>query len=440
MPRTYARTRDPAPDDGDRLLVGGTPAPAEKRVRRRTTADPTTAGLATAGLAAPGLAHSGAGGADIAANSVARSASPSRGAGGRAPLDALRRSAARPAASASTAPVIRRQLITLRDGRTIQTAELKLKELRQIQQLYPDSSAEIQQAIDAEDFKRTRFRRMDPDSDGESDEDDLVLDPSESYYYRTMRVDEQPQTHGLRPPDGFDPTLTARQHVTSGTRAKTKSQFVSGTHSMGVSGAWASQTTGYVAKFQAPPSGQFHDLTTTQGQRDTGLTGTGLNAAKSSQEVLIGNGGTGVPPEYITSIWHAQEMDVQTYRDEGGSGSTPTEKRFSTRAQATKKPKPIRMTKIYDRDESSARRLAQARRRWDSLAGDLAAQANAQYGDTMGFDLMDADDVASLLEEIVESPHTLDYISNDDELANYLAEIDAAGYRFIEHMIATWSA
>ena len=358
-------------------------------------------------------------------------------------LAALRAGADPVPRSVGGGSIIRRRNIVLKDGRSITTDDLKLKELRALQRFHPDDSNAIQAAIDAGEYRTTRARKLHNLSEGESDEENAIYDPRNRSYFRAVREEEEPEIEGLKPPVGFDPNISARAHVTAGTKAKKKSRFVSASHSMKVSGAWGAESSGKVAKFevpwdlQEPGSTEFFDLMSDRGVSGTGLVGTGLNAAKASQEILVGGG---VGPEYIQAMYEVGNMDVTDYQREGGSGATAEEKRFRTRTKTTKPPKPVKMTKVYDRDETSAALLGEAQEYWDATIEDLVNQTNLQFADTIDFTLVDEDDVAEFFTDQanVDSPYVLDYIQNDDAYDDYVAEMDTAARLFVNHMANTW--
>ena len=76
-----------------------------------------------------------------------------------------------------------------------------------------------------------RVKKIDPDSDGESDNEDP------SILYRALRPEENPFIHGLNTPDGAI-QKTPRAHISAGTRAKTKSMWVSASRSIKTPSAW----------------------------------------------------------------------------------------------------------------------------------------------------------------------------------------------------------
>jgi hypothetical protein len=325
--------------------------------------------------------------------------------------------------------VIRRRTIELANGVSIDTDSLKAKELRRLATLHPDAAEQIQAALDAGEFRTSRVRKKHNLSDGESEEDQPVYTPSDRSYFRSLREEEQPEIHGLRPPRGHDSTITARAHVTAGTKARVKSQYVSASHSMRVSGAWGASDGSRIAKFQAPEGSDFYDLMDPTDQGRVGLTGTGLNAAKGSQEVLIGGG---LGPEYVQAIYTAEQMSVGDYKAAGGAGSSESEARFRTRTVATGNPRPVKMRKIYDREKSSEARLRRARDYWDIEIADTVEQVNDQFSHVEDFQPVDAYDVTEFLTDYLrdqagaEEPYRLDYISNDNEYDQYITVINAA--------------
>src|SRR4051812_5637340 len=383
---------------GRRRLPASEGQPAEQ-----TSAEHVPAPVSTPALA--GLALGTAPAAGPPASGTAPAAGPPASG---APLAALRRHS----------ETFRRRAIDLGDGKSIVTEELKAKELRRLQQLYPKSAEAIQAALDAGEYRVTRARKKHNLSDGESEEDEAVYSPSDRSYFRSLREEEEPEIGGLRPPVGHDPSISARAHVTAGSKAKVKSKYVSASHSMRVSGAWGASDGSRVAKFQVPPDADFHDLMDEEVQEQVGLKGTGLNAAKSSQEVLVGDG---VPPEYVQAIYSAERTSVADYQGAGGAGASGSDFRFRSRTVVDKPPHPVKMRKVYDREEASEKRLQKARDYWDAEVANIVEQVNAQFADGDGFEPVDASEVAEYLtdhlpaEERTEDPYTLDYISNDEE-------------------------
>jgi hypothetical protein len=325
--------------------------------------------------------------------------------------------------------VRRRRIVLTSNKKQIRTEELKRKELLALQDQHPEDRAQIQAAIDAGEFRETRVRKKHPLSEGESDEDSPVYERSQRSYFRALREDERPLEQGVRPPADHDATITARAHVTAGSRAKTKSPYVSASHSKTVASAWAAKYSKVVAQLETPDDpANFHDLMDPEAADSLGLKATGLNAAKGSQEVLI-RGGVG--PEYVKALYSAEPMASEDYERAGPSRRGSDEFRFRSRTITKDKadPDPVRVTKTYDREEMSEQLLAQVRKHWDSSI-DRAVQAHNAGADA---EQVDADDVADFLsgQAGTEDPNGLDYIQNDAHMRAYLAEIDDAIAAFL---------
>ncbi len=183
-----------------------------------------------------------------------------------------------------------------------------------------------------------RTRALHHLSDGESDSE------NPNVLYRSLRRDEDPR-RGLRPPEGYDPNLTASQHITAGSRAKTKSEFVSATRSAKVASAWASEggPGGRVARFNKPLDRESYDLTNPYEAARVFPTGKGssLNTAKASQEVVIRGG---VPPENITGVWDAHRVPMSQYAEASADTVPGFERKSRSRSKATNTPHPVVLT------------------------------------------------------------------------------------------------
>jgi hypothetical protein len=156
-----------------------------------------------------------------------------------------------------------------------------------------------------------RSRARDDLSEGESENED------EDILFRSLRAEEDPFEHGLLPPEGHDPDITAKAHVSAGSRAKRKSPWVSLSRSRKVAAAWASENRGgRVAKVRIPKelreSGNVLDLTDPEQAKSVfpTLKGSTYNTAKSSQEVLV-KGGLG--KEHVLDVLRARKLSVKEY-------------------------------------------------------------------------------------------------------------------------------
>lgn len=137
-----------------------------------------------------------------------------------------------------------------------------------------------------EDTPRSRKRHH--LSDGESDSEDP------SVLYRALRPEEDPEREGLQPPEGFDPDITHRQHITSGTGAKIKSPWISFSRSKKVAASWSTEKggTGRIVKTRRPKDRTAFpsfDLTNREEAREVfpALKGSSYNTALASQEVVV---------------------------------------------------------------------------------------------------------------------------------------------------------
>lgn len=168
-----------------------------------------------------------------------------------------------------------------------------------------------------------RWRAMDSDSEGDSDNDNpLVL-------YRALRPDEEDvRTTGIQPRPGYDPDKTLSQHITSGSRAKKKSRFISASRSVKVPGAWVGNGK-KVAKFRLGLGMKAYDFTGTT--TPVSLGSLASRAARASQEVCID--GT-IPPENILSVSIVHQVPLSVYnahKDQETFGGSRITHRFKTR-------------------------------------------------------------------------------------------------------------
>ena len=230
-----------------------------------------------------------------------------------------------------------------------------IEELRRLQEAHGDlgiSDGELYDLAYGEPHPRTRKRHH--LSDGESDNEDMDV------AYRSLREDEDPLAEGLLPPADHDPSISARAHITAGTKAKKKSKYISGTRSKKVSGAWASKNKGgRVARFEIPRHQEHYDLTrpTDQDRVFPSGSGSSLNTAKASQEVLVADR---IPPEYIQSLYEAEPLSVREYDDRRAAGAADQEL-FRSRTTTASRPAPFALHEVYNREEASAGRLEIAR-------------------------------------------------------------------------------
>ncbi|CAF1663364.1 unnamed protein product [Rotaria magnacalcarata] len=165
------------------------------------------------------------------------------------------------------------------------------------------------------DMKRSpRSRVRDPNSEGDSSNDDPLIG------YRSLRPNETPLEEGLRPPEGHDPAISIKQHVAHGSRAKTKSSWVSASRSIKVAGVWASETESLVAEFDVPyeknlpyTERSVFDLTDPSTANYLfGSSGSWAKSfAKSSQEIVIKGG---VDASKIRKLYSTRRVTEQEYK------------------------------------------------------------------------------------------------------------------------------
>jgi hypothetical protein len=164
---------------------------------------------------------------------------------------------------------------------------------------------------------RPRYRKEDPLSEGESESEDPNIG------WRSIRAEEDPFTKGLRPPEDHDPGISAVAHVSAGSRAKVKSAWVSGSRSKKVAAAWGSESKSkLVVKFRVSPGVRAHKFEGRPGFFDLtdpdqaallfpGGSGSVLNTAKASQEMLIHGG---VPPSDVLALFEARKVSVTEFK------------------------------------------------------------------------------------------------------------------------------
>lgn len=194
----------------------------------------------------------------------------------------------------------------------------------------------IDKAIENEEYKvKPRTRKYHDLSEGESDSEECGI------FYRSLRPDEDPLKKGLRPPLGYDPKLTASQHVVAGTKSKNKSAFVSLTRSKKVAAAWAVKTPGgRIAKVKRNPFKKYIDLTQPfQAQHIfPNLKGSSYNTAKASQEVLCK---FGMGPESILQIYDTKKLSVAEYNKLKSENKDCNVHFIRSRTTKSSKPQPI---------------------------------------------------------------------------------------------------
>lgn len=173
-------------------------------------------------------------------------------------------------------------------------------------------------------------------SDGESDSEDPTV------LYRSLRKEENPRVTGLLPPVGHDPSLSASQHITAGSRAKTKGPWISATRSKKVAAAWAAESDGQVVKFRkpAPSETPSFDMTNPDEARQVfpAMVGSSLNTAKASQEVVIKSR---VPPENVIDVWKAKRVSVAAYHAATPQTEPDMVSKVRSRTKTTNRPTPV---------------------------------------------------------------------------------------------------
>lgn len=311
-------------------------------------------------------------------------------------------------------------------GLALQFYQLRnMGELQRIREAHPRlaiADGDLYQQAYGDPHPRTRKRHH--LSDGESDNDDPRV------AYRSLRTDEDPRD-GLRPPEDHDPAITATAHVTSGTRAKKRSRFISLSRSKKVAGAWASKNRHRVVKVDLPRGSGVLDITRRSGRNAVfpSGSGSGLNTAKASQEVLSSKP---VAPWRIAALYESEPLTVTEYDRRKTEGTRPGEELFRSRRTTRERPSAFALHEVYNREAASAARLERARAYWDRAVANVVGQVNARLDGTPGAEPVDADDVVAFLEERTHNAHRLDFIENDQELETYLAQIDKAAAEYVE--------
>lgn len=131
---------------------------------------------------------------------------------------------------------------------------------------------------------KVRYRERDENSEGESLNEDL------EYVYRALRDDELVGTGVIKARQGFDPDKTITQHVTSGSKAEGKSKYISATRSIKVATAWSAhgkKKGGRIGVMHLSKRKRESACDFTEKNPRVPLGSTGLNAARSSQEVVL---------------------------------------------------------------------------------------------------------------------------------------------------------
>lgn len=183
-----------------------------------------------------------------------------------------------------------------------------------------------------------RTRKRHNLSDGESDSEDPNI------LYRSLRKEEDPFKTGLLPPDGHDPSLSASQHITAGSRAAVKGPWISGTRSKKVASAWAAKSDKRVLKFRKPTGTESYDMTDPSQARKVfpSMSGSSLNTAKASQEVVIKDH---VPPENMIEILRAEKVLVGRYNAARKNPEPNQVGQIRSRTEASGTPTPVLLFK-----------------------------------------------------------------------------------------------
>jgi hypothetical protein len=184
-------------------------------------------------------------------------------------------------------------------------------------------------------------------SDGESDNED------EQILYRALRKDElNPFQNGLNPPEGYDPSVSASAHITSGSKAKAKSRFISATRSIKVAAAWSVKSggEGRVVKFRKPDTTTTYATTYDMTNEKQAalvfpkLKGTSYNLAKASQEVLID---THVPRNCILDVFISKKVRATDYLNAKTDEST---RKIRSRTVTESNPVPVILSSSLNRE------------------------------------------------------------------------------------------
>lgn len=198
-------------------------------------------------------------------------------------------------------------------------------------------------------LKKPRSRHFHDDSEGSSENEDSNI------LWRALRPEEKDDIfeNGINPPLSNDPKISAATHISTGSRLKLKSDWISSSRSRKVAGAWAAnEGSGFVVKFNLPKNkseNQFYDLTNPihasivfPNERHPAL-----NFAKASQEVVI-KGKIG--HENILHLYRAKvitENDYMKLHEQLESGNElyiedmKVYAIFKTRTKSSENPRPI---------------------------------------------------------------------------------------------------
>lgn len=193
-------------------------------------------------------------------------------------------------------------------------------------------------AREKNDDEKPRKRTYHDLSDGESESE------NPNVLYRALRPSEpDPFESGLLPPEGADTEMSASQHITSGSRAKVKSDWISLSRSKKVAAAWSVKQggSGRVVKVQRPEGVEAYDLT----QRSQAvhvfpaLQGSSYNTALASQEVVV-KGAIG--KDQVLDVYDTRRVSVGEYNRVAVNDSVS---KIRSRTLTKSRPTPVILTK-----------------------------------------------------------------------------------------------
>jgi len=255
-----------------------------------------------------------------------------------------------------------------------------------------------------------------PESEGESESEDNTI------VYRALRSNENPQQHGLVPPAGSNPSLSAAAHIQAGSRATVKSTWVSTTRSIRTAAAWAAQNGyGRVAKIKIPeemPREYVHDLTTETGQADVfgDKKPLGLNFAKSSKEVVLKGG---VPPAAVVAVYDVERISEKQYagRSEIDGAKYSKSRSLKSINKVRASPYPVRLTEMHSLDEISFLKSLPGKTNWrlTDFHVDYTGQARQFYNSLNKYE-------RGMIKKSIGSPYQLDDIKDAAGYQSYMQE------------------
>ncbi|CAI1561991.1 hypothetical protein [Serratia entomophila] len=230
--------------------------------------------------------------------------------------------------------------------------------------------------------------------------------PDGDIAYRALRSDEWGlYRRGLTAPDEESDSVDAFTHVSLGSRCRKvreHSPYLSASRSLDVAAAWAATSQaqgasqGRVAKFYFKKKANDYDLTNTNdiekfmnGRSNPRV----LNSVRRSQELLKHKK---VHPKNIIESYMAIFLKKREYMAYVRAGFSPDFQVVTAAARAKETPRPIKVM------SESIYYLNKAKRYWKTMPDEIASEVN----------------------EKIESPFEMDYIATVGEYNKYIAAVE----------------